>query len=443
MAVGLFVLTAVLQATVPAQADNTITLPPGSSQVKATVQSKDAGNQLEFGLFKGPGTFDPTCTDCAPGDEKTYTGLSGSIIFYLKDHNSNCGVEAFFSTDGKSAQVVQVNDGKWTISWDDGGAPSQTDPPCSRDGDFNDLVVDIQTIADLSITKADGNPDAAPGFGPDPVSSGGTVAYRLLVSNGGPDAATGISVTDIQQGGTVIGASGMDWLCTVTSSSAHCTRAASLASGATAPAITVRVQAPTTSSGTTISDTATVTANESDPNNSNNEDTDDTTVTPAGTQDFGAGFCTGGATTCTVTTDTGNGATATDPTVSTITIPGGSGAAPQAITMTEALSPAGFCGGAACSGQVLTFTSSAAHTFEGVTDPRHPAIVTMIFDKTVKGGSQVYVDKGSGPVLVPNCKKVGIANPHPCVSERNILLPNGDRKFVILFLQDDPTIGKR
>jgi uncharacterized repeat protein (TIGR01451 family) len=297
------------------------------------------------------------------------------------------------------------------------------------------------THADVSITKTDGDP----GTGPDPVSSGGTVAYRLSAHNAGPEAATGVVVTDTPDVGTVTGASGSGWTCSTTPSAATCTLDAPLAGGADAAPITVFVKAPTVSTNTTINDVAMISANESDPNTSNNQDTESTEVRGgAGTKDFGSSFCAGGATTCSITTDTGTGATRTDPTVSTITIPGGSGAAPQIITMNELASPPTFCGGMRCSGQVLQFNSDASKTFLGVTDPNHPAQVIMIFDKSVKGGSQIYVQKGTAaPTLVAQCTTPGIASPHPCVSAKNIVLPNGDREFIILFLQDDPTIGKK
>jgi hypothetical protein len=161
-------------------------------------------------------------------------------------------------------------------------------------------------------------------------------------------------------------------------------------------------------------------------------------VQSSGTLDTASGFCP--STGCTIST--GTNATATDPTVSSITIP--PGADPQVVTMHETSgSTSTLCGGGPCSGQILTFVTSPPPTFSGVTDPRHPAVVTMTFDKTVKGGSQIYVDKGNGPVLVPNCKKTGVANPHPCVSARSVLMANGDRRFVILFLEGDPTIGKK
>jgi uncharacterized repeat protein (TIGR01451 family) len=306
-------------------------------------------------------------------------------------------------------------------------------------------LVDVPTAAavaaaDLSITKTDGNPVAAPGYGPDPVSSGNVVAYKVSVTNGGPDAATGIEVTDtVTGGGTIVEASGTGWNCpgpfTTTTT---CTRA-SLASGTTVE-ITVQVQAPTTTTGTTINDTATVSGNEDDPTPGNNSDSEPTNVIGSGSADHAAAFCP--STGCTLTTDSGQpGATNADKTVSTLNVP--SGVDPQTITLDES-NNATLCGGAPCQGQVLEIKSSAdPNTFSGVDDATDPVVLTMVFDKTVKQGTKVYIKKGGVITVVKNCTTTGIAAPHPCVSEKNILVAGGDRAFVILLLEGDPIIGKR
>jgi uncharacterized repeat protein (TIGR01451 family) len=296
--------------------------------------------------------------------------------------------------------------------------------------------------ADLSILKS----DTGVGYGPDPVSSGQVVAYNVSVTNGGPDAATGVTVTDtVTSGGTIVGAAGTGWTCPgpfpAGTTTTTCTRA-SLANGVTAPPITVQVKANTTSVASTINDTVTVSGNEADPDSEDNTDTESTTVSSSGTADHAAGFC-NGATTCNISTDPGTGATKTDPTVSILTIPAAATADPQTITLSEFTSTT-LCGGGACQGQVVEITSNPSLTFAGVTDPNHPAVLTMIFDKTVKQGSQVYIKEGTAaPKLVKNCTTPMIASPHPCVSEKNIVLPNGDREFKILFLEGDPIIGKR
>lgn len=307
-------------------------------------------------------------------------------------------------------------------------------------------LVDVPSpaVTDLTITKTDGNPVAAPGYGPDPVSSGNVVAYKVEVTNNGPDTATGITVNDFvgESGGTIVGASGTNWTCTI-DGTATCIRDEgfdSLASGATAEPITIQVQAPTTSTPTTIDDTATVSGNESDSNPDNNTANESTAVNSSGTDDHAAAFCP--STGCTISTDGGAaGASPDDPTVSTLDVP--AGVDPQTITLDESTS-ATFCGGAPCQGQILTITSSLdPMTFSGIDDPTDPVVLTMIFDKTVKQGSKVYINKGGVTTVVKNCTVTGVAAPRPCLSAKNILVAGGDRAFIILFLEGDPIIGKR
>ena len=159
-----------------------------------------------------------------------------------------------------------------------------------------------------------------------------------------------------------------------------------------------------------------------------------------GTQDFAAVFCP--STGCTVSTDPGGGPTSTDLTVSTLDVP--AGVDPQTITLRESSGATStLCGGGPCQGQILDIRSSADEVFSGISNPKDPVILTMIFDKTVKQGSKVYVDKGDGPQVVKNCTVTGDAAPRPCISEKNILVAGGDRAFIILFLVGDPIIGKR
>lgn len=304
-------------------------------------------------------------------------------------------------------------------------------------------LVDVPSppVTDLAITKS----DTAVGYGPDPVSSGNVVAYKVEVTNNGPDTATGITVDDFvgESGGTIVGASGINWDCSI-DGSATCTRdegSDSLASGATAEPITIQVQAPTTETVTSIDDTATVSGNENDSNSDNNSDTESTAVyPPSGTDDHAAAFCP--ITGCTISTDGGAaGATSVDPTVSTLHVP--SGVDPQTITLDEFFSTT-HCGGMPCQGQVLEIKSSADPVFSGIINPNDPVVLTMVFDKTIKQGSKVYIKKGAVTTVVKNCTVTGVANvPGPCVSEKNILVAGGDRAFVILFLEGDPIVGKK
>jgi hypothetical protein len=152
----LFVIAALVVVPTGASAASVqhIILPTGTWGVTVTVTGKDAGNNLAFGMTS-PQT-DQICPtgeefDCTPGDSKSFSGLSGELVFYLND--VTCG-QTFQSTDANSARINQIDSTHWTIGWDDGGGPCGT-----RDGDFNDLEATV--VAD-SVTPTS-TPDFAAG----------------------------------------------------------------------------------------------------------------------------------------------------------------------------------------------------------------------------------------------------------------------------------------
>lgn len=103
-----------------------------------------------------------------------------------------------------------------------------------------------------------------------------------------------------------------------------------------------------------------------------------------------------------------------------------------------------FCGGAACSGDVIHLTS-----FSGYNDRKHPAKVTITWDASVRGrgtGSVIYKrgDSATSPQSVlPTCakNKLGFSN-LPCVFKKK-LLKTGDVQFLIYLLSGDPKFGRR
>lgn len=123
----------------------------------------------------------------------------------------------------------------------------------------------VTSGADLSITKDD---DA------DPVTVGATITYTLTVRNNGPSTATGVAVSDpLPAATTFLSATPSQGSC---GSPAVTCNLGSLASGSTAT-VTVKV---TANSAGTISNRATVGANEPDPDSANNSDTETTRVLP-------------------------------------------------------------------------------------------------------------------------------------------------------------------
>src|SRR5256886_2770289 len=129
-------------------------------------------------------------------------------------------------------------------------------------------VTTVTASADLAITKS----------GPATVVAGGGVSYALVVVNNGPSDAANLSVADtLPAGVTLVSATGPGWTCTnVGNVSVTCTRPA-LATGATAPTITVVVTAPNQAGS--LSNTASVSSTTADPTPANNTSVAVTTVT--------------------------------------------------------------------------------------------------------------------------------------------------------------------
>jgi uncharacterized repeat protein (TIGR01451 family) len=136
---------------------------------------------------------------------------------------------------------------------------------------------------------------------PDPVTGLGAVTYTIAVSNAaGFSQANNLSVTQsftsIPGSVSFLSASGSGWNCPAGSTSVTCTRA-SLASGSSAPNLTV--QWTVGPEGGTLTASATVTASEPDPFPSDNTATTSTTVTGVPYTDLSISKTDGQATTVT------------------------------------------------------------------------------------------------------------------------------------------------
>ena len=121
--------------------------------------------------------------------------------------------------------------------------------------------------ADLSVSKSDSA---------DPVNASSSYSYTVNVSNAGAATATNVEVTDtLPPGVSFVSATGTGWSCSEAAGVVTCTRA-SLAVGA-APAITISVTAP--SSGGSITNNVSVSADETDPVSGNDSGSEMTAVT--------------------------------------------------------------------------------------------------------------------------------------------------------------------
>jgi len=128
----------------------------------------------------------------------------------------------------------------------------------------------ITPLADVQITKT---------AVPNPVNAGQPLTYTVTVVNNGPNAATGVTVTDTPPATlTLVSAVGSQGTCTITAGTITCA-VGTLASGAQATAtIVVTPQAGAVPS---VSNTATVTATQTDPTPANNSSTVVVTVNPS------------------------------------------------------------------------------------------------------------------------------------------------------------------
>jgi uncharacterized repeat protein (TIGR01451 family) len=288
--------------------------------------------------------------------------------------------------------------------------------------------------ADLAVAKS----DTAEGFGPDPVSSGGVVAYEVTATNNGPDDATGIVVQDSASGGTIVSASGgsdSGWDCTSGESGWSCALGG-LAAGSSAPPITVLVQAPTTTTNTTISDTATISGDQSDPNGDNNSATETTTVTGSGTSSGKDNAGTYYDSSSPVTIQTSRNDTFS----SQLTVPPGLDPGVVSIQEVPGTTPqyATFCGGQTCRPQLQVFDVP-----NGTASATNPIKDILFYSGKYKKGGPLYA-AGEGETtgqLVPTCTTPGIADPAKCIDSVR-KLPGGVVRITMLMRGGSDPAGR-
>jgi uncharacterized repeat protein (TIGR01451 family) len=145
------------------------------------------------------------------------------------------------------------------------------------------ITVGTVTSADLSIVKEDSSPTIVVG---DPL------IYTIDVSNAGPDDATSVIVTDpLPSELTFDSASTTQGSCSESGGTVTC----DLGDLAVDASATITINTTANAAGT-ITNTATVSSDTSDPDLSNNSDPSTTTIAPAGGVETGAGGAAHGST---------------------------------------------------------------------------------------------------------------------------------------------------
>ncbi|MFG2985674.1 calcium-binding protein [Streptomyces sp. NPDC048258] len=305
-------------------------------KIVAAGEGESAGN-VDFALarYNTNGSLDTTfdtdgkVTTDFGGTERAFgvalqadgkiVAAGGSTAFSLARYNTNGSLDTSFDTDGKvtTAFAGQANgvalqaDGKIVAAGGPGDfALARYNTNGSLDTSFGTggtvttnfgtfdnargvalqadgkIVAAGQAGTDFGLARYEGVGAAPVGVdvavtktGPATVSLGDQASYTVTVTNTSTTlSATGVTLADTVSGAgaTLVSATPSQGTCTTTSTSANCILG-TLAPGASA---TVTVVVEPTATGS-ISDTATVSATESDPVPTNNTDTANTTVNNA------------------------------------------------------------------------------------------------------------------------------------------------------------------
>lgn len=145
-------------------------------------------------------------------------------------------------------------------------APAGVSDPDPADNTATDSDT-LTPRADLALAKSDSV---------DPVAAGATLVYTLQVSSAGPSASTGMTVTDTLPAGVTFQSSSPGApVCLPASSAVLCSLTGLAPGGSHTVTITVTVNAGTTGS---ITNTANVSGNETDPAAANDTDSETTEV---------------------------------------------------------------------------------------------------------------------------------------------------------------------
>ena len=172
----------------------------------------------------------------------------------------------FLDTDFGDYDGADFAAGSFYTVWGDNSNSTGDNPngTLSRYDVYISRVVLLEET-DLSITKTDL---------PDPVVAGTNLTYTLTVTNNGPSDATGVVATDtLPAGVTLVSATPSQGSCTLTTCNLG-----NLASGASATVTIVVNVASSTACGSTLTNSVSVTGNETDPNAANNTATANTAV---------------------------------------------------------------------------------------------------------------------------------------------------------------------
>ncbi len=237
-------------------------VPPGSSAIYTITASNngpDGASGVEVAISV---TFDPEGpTGAGPATIQSATGPGWSCTTGTGTADCTRAALASLEESAITVQVAAPQEGLLTATAQISG--TEEDPATGNDETQHTTEVAVPP-ADLSVTKTHGPPTPL---------AGNDLTYTITVRNDGPAAATGVTVEDtLPAGVSFVSATASPGGCTGTS--VVTCDLGSLSPGSQA---TVTIVAQPTAAGP-ISNTASATSDQPDPDTGNNEDTDAVSV---------------------------------------------------------------------------------------------------------------------------------------------------------------------
>ena len=182
-----------------------------------------------------------------------------------------CGLGTIASGGTASVTLVVTTHAPGVVTNGASVTGTETDPNPGNNTTSEPTTVGNPSDADLFVTKTDT---------PDPVTPGQAITYTLSVGNNGPATASNVVVTDALPAGTAYESvsAPAGWTCPAPVAGVlNCTAAALAPGPPVSIAVAVRVDAGTLS-GTTLINSVVVSSPTPDPDLSNNQDNEPTTV---------------------------------------------------------------------------------------------------------------------------------------------------------------------
>lgn len=251
--------------------------PPPSADLSVTqTDSPDpviVGNQFTYTLTaSNSGPSDATGVILSDNLPSSVTFISSSSTQGSCSGTSTitCSLGALKKNSSATVRLTVTAHSEGTLINSASVSASESDPNPSNNTDKENTTVrpaPVIPTADLSITQTDT---------PDPATVGNPLIYTITVKNSGPSEATGVTLTDtLPAGVSLTSITPGQGSCAPSADKITCTLGNLPAGKEVTVALTVTPSAPEA-----ITNTASVTASETDPNSANNTDKESTKINP-------------------------------------------------------------------------------------------------------------------------------------------------------------------